>query len=242
MKKVGILGLSNPCDQNRVNQVTAFLESIETEVVVSNCLTRKSTPQERAEIFNQMMKMNLDFVFDISGGDLANTTLPYLELDNYKNSSTIFHGYSDLTCVLNVLASYRSCVLFQIAGNTNLELIEKYIHGKDSSLIIDEVIGGNIRCLLKLAGTPYFPEVKGKRLLLESFSGSLEKIQVYFAQLEQMGVLEKIEELILGQCSEIDQKGQREDLVSWLSHYPCQLTQNLQIGHSCDSMAVIIKG
>ena len=33
------------------------------------------------------------------------------------------------------------------------------------------VIGGNIRCFLKLAGTPYFPNTEGKILLLEAMSG-----------------------------------------------------------------------
>ena len=31
------------------------------------------------------------------------------------------------------------------------------------------VVGGNIRCLLKLAGTEYWPDMNGKILLLESF-------------------------------------------------------------------------
>ncbi len=31
------------------------------------------------------------------------------------------------------------------------------------------VVGGNIRCLLKLAGTPYWPDMREKILLLESF-------------------------------------------------------------------------
>ena len=33
------------------------------------------------------------------------------------------------------------------------------------------VVGGNIRCLLKLAGTPYWPDMREKILLLESFGG-----------------------------------------------------------------------
>lgn len=240
MKKIGILGLSNPCTQNRVDQVCSFLGTLPVETIVSDCLCRKATAQEKAEVFNRFMEMDLDYVFDISGGDLANTTLPYLDLETYKQSKTLFHGYSDLTCVCNALARLRPCVLFQIAGNQNEEMIKKYILEEDSSLIVEHCMGGNIRCLLKLAGTDYWPDLQGKKLLLESFSGSLDKIQVYLAQYQQMGVFNQIEELIVGQFSEIDQNGQRDALLKMIDSLGVSYRELTCIGHSKDSLAVKI--
>ena len=116
MKRIGLLGLSNPCSKERVNKVVAFLEQLAVDIVVSDRISHHSSGKQRAEIFNQMMKENLDFVFDLSGGNLANEVLPYIDYELYAQSKTIFHGYSDVTCVLNALASYRPCVLFQLAG------------------------------------------------------------------------------------------------------------------------------
>ena len=65
----------------------------------------------------------------------------------------------------------------------------KFYHGKTVEGI---VVGGNIRCFLKLAGTEYFPDVTDKILLLEARSGNPAQIVTYFAQLEQLGVFKKV--------------------------------------------------
>ena len=55
-------------------------------------------------------------IFDISGGDVANGILPYLDYDVIANSPKIFLGYSDLTTVLNAIyqKTGRASVLYQI--------------------------------------------------------------------------------------------------------------------------------
>ena len=58
------------------------------------------------------------------------------------------------------------------------------------------VLGGNIRCLLKLAGTEYFPDMKDKILLLEAMSGQVPQMVTYFSQLQQMGVFEKVKGIL----------------------------------------------
>lgn len=39
------------------------------------------------------------------------------------------------------------------------------------------VIGGNIRCFLKLAGTEFMPDLKDKILLLESYRGTVPQME-----------------------------------------------------------------
>ena len=60
------------------------------------------------------------------------------------------------------------------------------------------VVGGNLRCLLKLAGTEYFPDMKGKILLLEAYGGETGPIATSFNQLELMGVFEQVNGILLG--------------------------------------------
>ena len=55
------------------------------------------------------------------------------------------------------------------------------------------VVGGNIRCLLKLAGTEYWPNMDGKILFLEAYGGEVSQIAALFTQLEQMGVFKQVE-------------------------------------------------
>ena len=52
------------------------------------------------------------------------------------------------------------------------------------------VVGGNIRCLLKLAGTEYWPDMNGKILLLESFI--IISDSIFWKTQEIQGVLRKM--------------------------------------------------
>ena len=56
--------------------------------------------------------------------------------------------------------------------------------------------GGNLRCFLKLAGTPYFPDLTGKILFLESLGGGPELLASLLSQLGQLGVFQKISGLL----------------------------------------------
>lgn len=238
MKQIGILGLSDPCSRQRVTPTIQWLKELGYPVRVSPYLYQESTPQQRASIWNRWLTDDVDYIFDVSGGDLANQTIPYLDLRAYRKSKSVFHGYSDLTCVLNVLAPVRRAVLFQICQNTHRIDIEKYISGQDNDLFVGHAMGGNIRCLLKLAGTPYFPDLKGQSLFLESRSGSIQRIQTYFTQLEMMGVFSQIADLILGQFTQLDQEGQRKALYEITKKYPFRIKEEMAVGHSIDSKAL----
>ena len=42
-------------------------------------------------------------IFDLSGGNLANDVLPFLDYSIIENSDKLFVGYSDLTCIINAI-------------------------------------------------------------------------------------------------------------------------------------------
>ena len=73
--------------------------------------------KERANALMSFYKdAEIKGIFDISGGDVANGILPYLDYDVIANSPKIFLGYSDLTTVLNAIyqKTGRASVLYQI--------------------------------------------------------------------------------------------------------------------------------
>lgn len=62
-----------------------------------------------------------------------------------------------------------------------------------------EIIGGNVGTMLLLAGTKFWPDLRGKLLFIEDDESENSKtIDRYFTQLRQMGVFEQITGLVVG--------------------------------------------
>lgn len=244
MIRIGLLNLSNSLSGS-ILPLVRFLESQGFEILVSPLLyDKKASPQQKGVLFNTWIESNtFDYIADVSGGDLANTTLPYLNLEAYAQNKTLFMGYSDLTCVLNALAAKKPTLLFQIQNIGLQEEVLAFLRGENQDLILyqDNMMGGNIRCFLKLAGTNYWPALAGKTLFLESYSGGKERIESYFAQLAQLGAFDAIENLVLGHFTEFFQHHGRQALQTIASTYctkPIQLDP--RIGHQYDSYAILL--
>ena len=202
-------------------------------------------------------------VFDISGGDLANELLPYLDYKRIVDSGKTFWGYSDLTSILNGIYSktgnpgvlYQIRNLIRVCGQEQQEEFYQMLQRKGDDLCRFEyhfilgtemdgtVIGVNIRCLLKLAGTEYFPDCHDRILLLESVSRGMSRIIAYFSQLQQMGVFEQCAGVLLGTFTLLEQENGTDTAPELLRQFvrsdlPIAKTQ--QIGHGENSKAVMI--
>lgn len=202
-------------------------------------------------------------IFDISGGDIANGVLPFLDYEAIAESGKMFWGYSDLTTVLNAIYARtgKSSVLYQIRHLSHektearrRDFYNTIINGGNdlysfSCEIVQKgipqgiVVGGNIRCLLKLAGTGYWPDMNRKVLLLESFHGSEAQMAAYFSQLEQMGVFEQISGILLGTFTELEEKRGRSWVIGMVKQYAgsaLPILKTDEIGHSIDSKGIMI--
>jgi len=105
------------------------------------------------------------------------------------------------------------------------------------------VVGGNIRCFLKLAGTEYMPDLTDKILLLESYSGTNAKMETYLCQLQQLGAFEKCVGILLGTFTEMDEKECVPSIVELMQkmvgkNMPIAVTKD--IGHGTDAKAIVI--
>lgn len=222
--------------------------------------------KERAEaLMKYYQDDSIQAIFDISGGDIANEILPYLDYSVIGKSEKQFWGYSDLTTVINGIYAKtgKSSVLYQIrnliyedkekqiqnfsetvlnGGNQLFSFDYELIQGQELNGI---VVGGNIRCLLKLAGTPYWPCMQDKILLLEARSGTLPQMVTYFNQLKQMGVFEMIKGIILGTFTEMEKTNDSPAISELVKsfvgkHIPIVKTQ--EIGHGADAKGIVIGG
>lgn len=105
------------------------------------------------------------------------------------------------------------------------------------------VLGGNIRCLLKLAGTKWWPDMSGQTLLLEANSGTPALLSSMCAQLVNMGIFNQISALVLGQFTQTGNEQGRQAIISTLTamniSVPAIYTTNW-IGHAPGSRAIWI--
>ena len=270
--KVGIVCCSNGQKRSyieKINRLENTLINIGLSPVFSDYIYEQDnifsgTAKERADaLMNFYRDDEIKSIFDISGGDVANGILPYLDYSVIENSSKLFWGYSDLTTVINAIYTKtgKPSILYQIRNliyeyreeqienftntlmNDMIDLFKidcKFIQGNKMSGI---VVGGNIRCFLKLAGTEYMPQLDDKILLLESMSGDVAKMETYLCQLQQIGAFDKISGILLGTFTEM----QRENYVPSIEELvrnmvskdmPIAITRN--IGHGMDSKAITI--
>ena len=271
--KVGIVACSNGLDKSNKTKMLVLekaLNSIGLNVVLSDSIYRKksevnSTGKERAESLMKFFKdSSIKAIFDVSGGDLANGVLDYLDFEIIKNNNKLFFGYSDLTVVLNSLYS-RSNIktfLYQIRNiiessdykqikefkNTFMDneksLVKfnyEWIQGNNMEGI---VVGGNLRCMLKLSGTKYMPDFKDKVIFLESLSGDVPKIVTYLTQCRQIGIFEEVKGIILGSFTEMEREKyipSIEEIVKGIVDDPSiPIAKTSEIGHGKDSKCIII--
>lgn len=272
LRKVALVCCSNGISSARKDETKALrnileqngIQVYESPYLYSESSVFSACAKDRAAVLNDFAKdRSFDAVFDISGGDLANELLPYIDYSAFQRKSAFFWGYSDLTVIINavytmtdeasVLYSARNLVLdhsekqlsdFSLYNSSYSDALfqfpYRFIRGTEMSGI---VVGGNIRCFLKLAGTPYFPDVTGKILLLESYGGGPAQITTYLNQLLQMGVFDRISGVILGTFTQMEQNmycPDVQDLLLTLTGDSLPVIKTEMIGHGTDSNAIII--
>lgn len=270
--KIGIVCCSNgqkTTYAEKIKRLENTLINIGLQPVFSDYIYEKESifsgiAKERANALMNFYKDDeIKGIFDISGGDVANGILSYLDYDVIANSSKMFWGYSDLTTVINAIykKTGKASVLYQIRNliyehkeEQIADFINTAMHNERDLFHIDYkfiqqskmrgiVVGGNIRCFLKLAGTEYMPELNDKILLLESFGGTVAKMETYLCQLGQIGAFDKVAGIILGTFTEMETEKcipTIETLVKKIVGKDLPIVITSDIGHGKNSKGIII--
>ena len=271
--KIGIVACSNAqllSNKEKINELEKVLKDIGLNPIFSKFIYEKysvfsGSGKERGEaLMNFYLDKDIKAIFDISGGDLANEVLDYLDFEIIKNNPKAFFGYSDLTTIINAIYSKTGNVsyLYQIRNLIysfkdiqKERFINSILLGKDDLFNIKYeflqgnkmsgvVVGGNIRCFLKLSGTPYMPNLENKILLLESYGGEVALMTTYLTQLKQMGAFKKIKGIILGTFTKMEEnkvKPNIEEIVlKIVNDKNLPIIKTNEIGHGMDSKCLII--
>ncbi len=270
---IGLISCSNGLNENvkdKIDDLASILKSININVDISNSLYRNldgtTLPAEfRAkELMRFYNDKNIKAIFDLSGGDLCNEILDYLNYDEIINSKKPFIGYSDLTVLLNALYEKTNITNFNyqlrnlIRESANLQkeyFVNNFLKEEDMIHSINydfikgnymegKIIGGNIRCFLKLAGTKYIPSFEDKILFLEALSGDINKISTFIAQYKQIGAFSKINGLILGSFTEMEKAYSdieiKDFFLNKFKDYNFPIAKTSELGHNPDSKAIPI--
>ena len=272
--KIGVISCSNGLsikNKNIIEELKLNLKSLDIDMVEGDTLYAKEynlfsgTGEEKARALEKLfLDKDIKMIFDISGGDLANEVLDFLDFNLIKENPKPFFGYSDLTVLLNAIYSQCDITTYNyqlrnLIGKFKEEQMQNFkasfIEGKEDIFNLDYkwingshlegiVVGGNIRCLLKLAGTKYMPDFKDKILFLESFSGNSAKVVTYITQYKNLGVFNEVKGIILGEFTEMERENLKPDIVEILKrvigeiNIPILKTRDL--GHGADAKCIPI--
>ena len=272
--KIGIISCSNGLsikNKNIIEELKLNLKSLDIEMVEGDTLYAKEynlfsgTGEEKARALEKLfLDKDIKMIFDISGGDLANEVLDFLDFNLIKENPKPFFGYSDLTVLLNAIYSQCDITTYNyqlrnLIGKFKEEQMQNFkasfIEGKENIFNLDYkwingshlegiVVGGNIRCLLKLAGTKYMPDFKDKILFLESFSGNSAKMVTYITQYKNLGVFNEVKGIILGEFTEMERENLKPDIVEILKRVIGEINipilKTSDLGHGADAKCIPI--
>lgn len=271
---IALVSNSNGLDLSmliKINELEYILKQLNLHPITSKSLFKDdnnktfSAETRAKELMNFYNNNDIKAIFDLSGGDLCNEVLRYLDFSKIKNSNKPFFGYSDLTVILNSLYTKTNKINYnyqlrnliredrenQIKNFTNTILLNrdnslfdfdyKWIQGRSMKGI---VVGGNIRCMLKLAGTEYIPNLDNKILFLEALSGDENKISTFIEQYIQIGAFNNLQGLILGHFTEYEGSNPNlpiEDLIlGKINNDKLPVIKTNELGHSATSKAIAI--
>lgn len=163
----------------------------------------------------------LGLVMAVRGGFGCSRLLPLLDLAACAQAGGCLLGFSDLTCLLNTLAS-RGLMALHGPVLTQLPRLDQPSRADLASLLAGRrpwplslggqglrpgraagpLLGGNLTLLCHLLGTPWFPPLKDAILLLEDTGEAAYRLDRLLTQLELAGVLGQVAGVAVGWLSQ----------------------------------------
>lgn len=238
----------------------------------SRTLGYAASPQEKAaDIHRMFADDSIGAILCTQGGMTANACLPYLDWDLVRTHPKIFLGISDITVLLNAIQAKTGLVTFhgddvlwglgREPGEYELSEFQARLcdlrigpipaHGVRKTVrggvAEGTLLGGNLRCLLNLAGTSCWPDFRDAILFVEALDISPEKCDYMFRQLDQIGVYARIQGVLVGYVDGLQRRGadgvQMEDiLLRAAEKYDFPILKVNDFGHNCQNTVLPVGG
>lgn len=247
-------------------------EVVQGRNVFSSSWGYSASPEEKAEDINAMFADDsVRAVICSQGGANSNACLPYLDWELIRTHPKVFLGISDITVLLNAIHQQTGLVTYH--GNDVVwgfgrvptdydrqEFISILVEGRSGKITPrglrktvrggaaeGKLLGGNLPCLLKLAGTPYFPDFSEAIFFVEAIDISPEGCDQAFHQLKQIGFFERIRGAVVGYIDGLQNienaPVQMEELLLHVSagrEFPILKVDDF--GHNCPNTVLPVGG
>lgn len=255
-------------DKERLIAGCDYLRDLDFKIKYSpnlfaNTLGFSASPQEKADDINAMFAdPSVRGIICAQGGETSNTTLPYMDWEVIRHNPKVFLGISDITVLLNAIFHQTGLVTFH--GNDILwgfgnnptpyddqEFRRVLIDGRIGPIPANRprqtiragqaqgrLLGGNLGCILKLAGTPFWPDFHNTILFVEDYTITAKACHAAFHQLKQMGVFDGIKGMIVGyiysmQCEETPKPHMEDVLLEVTKEFTFPILKVNDFGHNC---------
>ncbi len=229
-----------------------------------------AAPQEKAaDIHRMFADPEIKAILCTQGGATANACLSYLDWDLIRKNPKIFLGISDITVLLNAIYVQTGLVTFH--GNDLMwgfgrspaaydvsefrrRMMEAQMgpvpaNGPRRSICPGRaegrLLGGNLNCLMKLAGTPYFPDFEDAILFMEALDIEPQECDFLFSQLQQIGVFDRLKGAIVGYNDGLQNRSgvkQMEDVLLTVSGEKFPILKVNDFGHNCPNTELPVGG
>lgn len=191
--------------------------------------------EERLKDLTTMFKdKEVKAIFSLRGGYGAFRLLDKINYNLIRNNPKIFVGYSEITSLQMAIFQKTGLITFagpmvavdfhnEISSYTEEHFWETITSNKklgklkfpenqklpfiQKGIASGRIIGGNLAVFAALLGTPYFPNLTGKILMLEDIGELPYRIDRILNQLKLAGVFKKVKGIVLGRfvdCNELD--------------------------------------
>jgi muramoyltetrapeptide carboxypeptidase len=180
-------------------------------------------------------------------------------------------GISDISVLLNAMYAQTGLVTFHGGdvmwgfGNDPapyeiLEFVGRLMEAKNgpvnangerktirSGVAEGTLLGGNLNCLMKLVGTPYFPDFSNAILFIEALNIKPEECDFMFNQLKQIGIFDRIQGALVGYIDGLqndpDASIQMEAvLLNVTAEYEFPILKVDDFGHNCPNTTLPVGG
>ncbi|MCR9132068.1 MAG: LD-carboxypeptidase [bacterium] len=186
--------------------------------------------EDRVEDLHQMFSNPaIDGILCIRGGYGSNRILELIDFDLIAANPKPFIGFSDITSLH--MAIYKNTGLITFHGPVGKSSWPEYTRNswvdvlhdaknplykipseqEDAAYTINSgkstgiLLGGNLTVLTSLLGSDYLPSFDNAILFLEDVGEDIYRVDRMFSQLKLSGILNKINGLVFGKCTNCDE-------------------------------------
>jgi muramoyltetrapeptide carboxypeptidase len=184
----------------------------------------------------------IDGILCTRGGYGSNRILELIDFDVIANNPKPFIGFSDITSLHLAIYKHTGLVTFHgpvgksdwneytvESWNSILHKTEKPLYevpeDQEDSFIISsgtssgKLLGGNLTVLTSLLGSDFLPSFEDSILFLEDVGEDVYRVDRMFSQLQLSGILDQINGLVFGKCTNCSESSNSLSLKEVLDHY-----------------------